>query len=276
MTDTLRGAELTQRLLVVLAADHVGAVRGPQRHPFAASVDAMDMIRGDQIAAEGLTDWRKLAQGLHARYRVEGFGEAARFVTAVGAGGDDPGHHPRVRIGEGVVDLEVVSQDAVYRDDEDGSELHGIEWVTQRDVDLARRITQIAAELGLTADPAGVSEVELGLDVTDSAKVAPVWAALLTGDPQSQGRGTPGDEIRDADVRIPNLWFGEVDPEGGGGQRFHLEVYVAPEQVEGRVAAAVAAGGEVVDDSQAPGLTVIADPEGNRGVLCADMSAAPA
>lgn len=67
-----------------------------------------------------------------------------------------------------------------------------------------------------------------------------------------------------------------VDPEGGGGQRFHLEVYVATEQVEGRVAAAVAAGGEVVDDSQAPGLTVIADPEGNRGVLCADMSAAPA
>ncbi|MFF5324973.1 4a-hydroxytetrahydrobiopterin dehydratase [Janibacter hoylei] len=236
----------------------------------------MDMIRGDQIAAEGLTDWRKLAQGLHARYRVEGFGEAARFVTAVGAGGDDLGHHPRVRIGEGVVDLEVVSQDAVYRDDEDGSELHGIEWVTQRDVDLARRITQIAAELGLTADPAGVSEVELGLDVTDSAKVAPVWAAMLTGDPQSQGRGTPGDEIRDADVRVPNLWFGEVDRDGGGGQRFHLEVYVAPEQVERRVAAAVAAGGEVVDDSQAPGLTVIADPEGNRGVLCADMSAAPA
>ena len=234
------------------------------------------MIRGDQIAAEGLTDWRKLAQGLHARYRGVGVGEAARFVTAVGAGGDDLGHHPRVRIGEGVVDLEVVSQDAVYSDDEDGSELHGIEWVTQRDVDLARRITQIAAELGLTADPAGVSEVELGLDVTDSAKVAPVWAALLPGDPQSQVGGTPGDEIRDADVRIPNLWFGEVDPEGGGGQRFHLEVYVATEQVEGRVAAAVAAGGEVVDDGQAPGLTVIADPEGNRGVLCADMSAAQA
>ncbi len=49
-------------------------------------------------------------------------------------------------------------------------------------------------------------------------------------------------------MRIPNLWFGEVDPEGGGGLRFHLEVYVATEQVEGRVAAAVAAGGEVVDD----------------------------
>ena len=32
------------------------------------------------------------------------------------------------------------------------------------------------------------------------------------------------------------------------------------------------AGGSVVDDSEAPGLVVLADPEGNRGVLCADTS----
>ncbi len=41
-----------------------------------------------------------------------------------------------------------------------------------------------------------------------------------------------------------------------------------------RVAAAVAAGGTVVDDSEAPSLTVIADQDGNRGVLCVDTSAA--
>ena len=28
----------------------------------------MDMLRGNEIAAAGLVDWRKLAQGLHARY----------------------------------------------------------------------------------------------------------------------------------------------------------------------------------------------------------------
>ena len=37
----------------------------------------MDMLRGEQIAEAELTDWRKLAQGLHARYVVEDFGAAA-------------------------------------------------------------------------------------------------------------------------------------------------------------------------------------------------------
>jgi len=44
---------------------------------------------------------------------------------------------------------------------------------------------------------------------------------------------------------------------------------------ERRHAAAVAAGGTVVDDSHAPSLTVIADQAGNTGVLCVDVSAVP-
>lgn len=227
---------------------------------------------GDEIAAANLTDWRKLAQGLHARYLVDDFGTGARFVVAVGAAGDALGHHPRVTIGTGYVDLELVSDDAVYRDDE-GTE-YVVEWVTQQDVDLARRITSIAADHGLTADPASVSEIELGLDTAHSATIAPVWAALLTGSAESQGRGSPGDEIRDATVRVPNLWFEEADEPAdladaheAPRQRFHLEVYVAPEAVEQRVAAALAAGGTIVDDSEAPSLTVIADQDGNVGVI---------
>ena len=157
------------------------------------------------------------------------FAAAARLVVAVGEAGDALGHHPRVRIGEGYVDLEVVSDDGT----------------------------------------------ELGLDTSTSATVAPFWAALLTGDPASQGHGTPGDEIRDPTVRVPNLWFGDLEEGTADEARFHVEVYVAPEQVAGRVAGALAAGGTVVDDSDAPGLTVLADPDGNRGVLCSDTSAVP-
>lgn len=232
----------------------------------------MDMLTGEQIAGADLTDWRKLAQGLHARYLVGDFGTAARFVTTVGEAGDSLAHHPRVTIGHGYVDLEVVSDDAVYRDDE-GHELV-LEWVTQRDVDLARRISEIAAERKLEPDPTSVSEVELGLDTADSAAIAPMWAVLLTGSADSQGRGTPGDEIRDATVRMPNLWFGDADGQEDPHGRFHLEVYVPPEVVEERVAAVVAAGGTVVDDSESPGLTVLADQDRNRGVVCADVSAA--
>ena len=217
----------------------------------------------DAIAAAQLTEWRKLAQGLHARYLVEDFATAARFVVAVGEAGDATGHHPAVRIGTGHVDLELVTADAVYRED-DGTE-HRLEWVTQQDVDLARSITDVAARLGLRADPSAVSELELGLDTASSSAVAPVWAVLLTGRADAQGHGSPGDEVRDPTGRIPNLWFGDAST---SMQRFSVEVYVAPEVAAERIAAVVAAGGTVVDDSGAPSLTVIADPDGNTGVLC--------
>ncbi|MCW2845280.1 MAG: 4a-hydroxytetrahydrobiopterin dehydratase [Nocardioides sp.] len=58
------------------------------------------------------------------------------------------------------------------------------------------------------------------------------------------------------------------------GQRFRIEIYVASEVVEQRIAPALAAGGTVVDDSEAPSLTVIADQDGNKGAVCVDAAAA--
>ncbi len=49
---------------------------------------------------------------------------------------------------------------------------------------------------------------------------------------------------------------------------------MAPEVAVQRIAAALAASGTVVDDSDAPSLTVIADQDGNEGVVCVDVSAA--
>ena len=97
------------------------------------------MLTGSQIAEANLTDWRKLGQGLHARYVVRDFGTGVRFVAAVGEAGDAFDHHPSVTMIDGYVDLRLVSDDAIYRDDK-GTE-HVVEWVTQRDVDLARRVT---------------------------------------------------------------------------------------------------------------------------------------
>ncbi len=139
----------------------------------------MDMLTGEQIANTHLNDWRKLGQGLPARYLVDDFGTGVRFVAAVGEAGDALGHHPRVTIGDGYVDLKLLSDDAVYRDGE-GIE-HVVEWVTQQDIDLARRVTEIAAEQAVDADPASITAIELALDTAHAATIAPVWAALLTG-----------------------------------------------------------------------------------------------
>jgi 4a-hydroxytetrahydrobiopterin dehydratase len=233
---------------------------------------SMDMLKGDQIAEANLTDWRKLGQGLHARYVVGDFGTGARFVAAVGEAGDALGHHPRVSIGNGYVDFKLISDDAIYRDGE-GTE-HVVEWVTQQDVDLARRITEIAADQKVDADPASVTVIELGLDTAHAATIAPVWAALLTGSTEAHGRGCIGDDVRDAMGRVPILWFGDTDEHETPRQRFHIEVYVAPEVAEQRIAAALAAGGTVVDDSNTPSSTVIADQDGNKACICVDVSAA--
>lgn len=229
----------------------------------------MEMLTGEQIAEANLTDWRKLAQGLHARYLVDDFTVGTDFIAAVGQVGDTFGHYPLVSMSSEHIDLTLISDKAVYRDDQ-GTE-HLLQWVTQQDVDLAQRITEIAADHDLDADPAAVSMIELGLETPQSGTIAPVWAALMTGNPESQGHGSPSDEIRDPTGRVPNLWFG--DNGGDQRQRFHVEIYVAPEVANDRIAAAIAAGGTVVDDSNAPFLTVIADQDGNKGVLCVDASA---
>jgi 4a-hydroxytetrahydrobiopterin dehydratase len=233
----------------------------------------MDMLTGESIAAADLTDWRKLAQGLHARFSVPDLAAGTRFLSALAESDPRVGEHLTASLGATYVDLALVSPDAVYRS-ASGTE-YIVQWVTQDDLDLARRISTTAAHHGLASVPGAVTQIELGIDTNRAAAIAPVWAALLTGDAASQGRGSPSDEVRDATERVPHVWFGEPDGDDDATRRFHVEIYVAPEEFEARRDAALAAGGVVVDDSEA-GMSVIADPDGNRIALCADITAVAA
>jgi 4a-hydroxytetrahydrobiopterin dehydratase len=234
----------------------------------------MDMLSGTQIAEAALSDWRKLGQGLHARFRTGDFATGVRFVAGIGAAADAAGHHPDVRIGADHVDLTLVSDDAIYRDDE-GTE-HQVEWVTRRDVELARQISTIAVDQSVQSDPRSITTIELALDTADATALAPVWAALLTGSAEARGRGTLGDDIRDATRRVPILWFQDTEAHETPRQRFHVDVWVPDDVAEERIAAAVAAGGVIVDDSQSPSYVVIADPEGNKACVCTYLPPAAA
>ncbi|GAB3958458.1 hypothetical protein GCM10029978_003430 [Actinoallomurus acanthiterrae] len=76
-----------------------------------------------------------------------------------------------------------------------------------------------------------------------------------------------GDEVRDPGDVLPTVWFqpsGSEEPR----QRWHLDLWVDPAQVQPRVDAALAAGGTLVSDAEAPSFWMLADPEGNRVCLC--------
>ena len=223
-----------------------------------------DILGDQQIANADLEDWRKLGQGLHARFLPSSFMAAARFLVAVGEMADEAGHAPQVRLDARFVDLKLISEDAIYRD-EDGVE-HQVEWVTQRDVELARRISNVARDHGVRADPSSITTIELALDTAHVRAVAPVWSALLTGSADAQGRGTISEDIRDATWRVPILWFQETEEHETPRQRFHLDVQVPYDVADQRIAAALAAGGVVVQDSD-PSYVVIADPDGNKACV---------
>jgi 4a-hydroxytetrahydrobiopterin dehydratase len=203
-----------------------------------------------QILDAGLDDWRKLAQALHARFLTGDFVTGLGFVTAVTEAAEQANHHPDVTLTYPYVDLRLVS--------------HDVGRLTRRDLDLARRISEIARERGVEAQPGVVAEIELALDTADLAAAGPFWAALLTGSADS----VDGNDVVDPSGRVPLLWFQHTDAHETPRQRFHIDLWVAHDVAESRIAAAVAAGGQVVDDTNAPSFVVLADPEGNRVCVC--------
>ncbi|MGI8433945.1 MAG: 4a-hydroxytetrahydrobiopterin dehydratase [Nocardioidaceae bacterium] len=210
----------------------------------------MDKLTSNQILDAGLQDWRKLAQALHARFLTGNFVTGLAFVTSVAEAAERANHHPDVTLTYPLVDIKLIS--------------HDVSHVTQRDVDLARRISEIARERGIGTEPSALAELELALDTADLAAVGPFWAALLTGSTNS----LMDDDVVDPSGRVPLLWFQHTDAHETPRQRFHVDLWVPHDVAEERIAAAVAAGGRVVDDENAPSFVVLADPEGNRACVC--------
>ena len=66
---------------------------------------------------------------------------------------------------------------------------------------------------------------------------------------------------------MPTLWFQRTTSHNEPRQRFHLDIRVPPEVAESRIAAALAAGGVLVSDAEAPRFTVLADAQGNKACV---------
>jgi len=211
----------------------------------------MEKLSTPEILDAGLDDWRKLAQALHARYLTKDFGEGAAFVAAIADAAEAAGHHPDIKLCFGTVDVSLCTH-------EDGL------WVTRKDLAMSRKISEIAQAAGLQPQPGAVTQLEIALDTAHVDRAAPFWSVLLTGRPGN----VVYDTIFDPTSRVPSLWFQDTGEHPTPRQRWHFDLWLAPEVAEERIMAAVAMGGSVVDDSGAPSFTVLADPDGNKACVC--------
>ena len=213
--------------------------------------DPKQVLRYPQVEAEdGLDDWRFILMGLHARFKTGSFVKGLELVTRITDAAEAANHHPDVTLTYPQVDVDLSS--------------HDVGGVTSRDLDLARTISAIAAELGVEAAPREVSTLELALDVPDAEAVKPFWAAVLDYDAREKWS-----EVFDAGGRNNTLWFQEAPGATGEvQQRFHLDIVVPRDVAEERLQAALDAGGTLVSDERAPAFWVLADAHGNQVCIC--------
>ena len=211
----------------------------------------MTTLTGHQIADAGLDGWAYLGMRLQTRIATGDFRAGLALVAAIGAAAERAGHHPDVDLRYAHVDVRLTSHD------EQG--------VTGRDVELARTITALAAAAGLRPDKSGVSRLDVALDTPDRQRVMPFWQAVF-GMARADNPEL-GIDLHDPAGVLPRLWFQPSDGEEPR-QRWHPDLLIDPAEVQPRIAAAIAAGGRLVSDAEAPSYWVLEDPEGNRVCLC--------
>jgi 4a-hydroxytetrahydrobiopterin dehydratase len=95
----------------------------------------------EDVEAANLSDWRVIGEALHTRYRTGNFATGLKLVNAIGEAAEQANHHPDLDLRYPHVDIDLSSHDA-------GG-------ITDRDISLARRISELAADLGVDADPSG-------------------------------------------------------------------------------------------------------------------------
>jgi 4a-hydroxytetrahydrobiopterin dehydratase len=140
--------------------------------------------------------------------------------------------------------------------------------LSARDVELARRISAVARELGLPADPSAVQTVQVTIDALVGPEVMPFWRAVLG----YQNRvDSPDEDLIDPLGRGASFWFQQMDAPRPQRNRIHIDVWVPHDRAEARVAAALAAGGHLVTDEHAPSWWVLADAEGNEACVATAM-----
>lgn len=217
----------------------------------------METITASELASRtDLPDWRVLLDGIEAHFRAGSFTGAATFAARIAALADEWDHHP---------DLDVRYPDRVHVT----LTSHDVGGLTSRDVDLALRISAMASESGVAAEPQTSTRAEVGIDAMDIDAVRPFWKAALGYQEVPPATGTGPAIVLVDPLRVgPPVWFQQMDAPRTERNRLHVDITVPHDVAEQRVADTIAAGGRLVTDQYARAFWVLADPEGNEACIC--------
>ena len=122
-------------------------------------------LSGDQISEMDLPDWRSIHEALQTRFRTGDFATGLKLVAGIGAVAEELNHHPDLDLRYNHLNVRLMSHDVWAK--------------TARDVELARRISALAASMGVPAEPSVVSRLEIGLDTWNADEIRPFWLAVL-------------------------------------------------------------------------------------------------
>jgi 4a-hydroxytetrahydrobiopterin dehydratase len=206
--------------------------------------------------SDGVEDWRVVGEGACTYFRAGSFAAGVRLVKAISdlAGLED--HRPDVDLRYDGVLVRLITVAPDY---------YGL---SERDLEMARKVSAVARKLGVPADPAVVQTVLVTIDAFDISNVKPFWRAVLG----YQDREDSPEDLVDPRGRGASIWFQKIDAPDPQVNRIHLDIWVPPDQAEARIAAAIAAGGRLVTDKYAPAWWTLADPEGNLADVATTMS----
>ena len=141
--------------------------------------------------------------------------------------------------------------------------------VTQRDVDLAHRVSAGVRDLGVRTEPGHrppVQGLEIAIDALDIRAIRPFWKAVMSYVDEA-GAGPDGAIVDPAGLSAP-IWFQQMDAPRPQRNRIHLDISVPHDEAERRIEAGLAAGGRLAYADEAPAFWVLADREGNEVCVC--------
>ena len=195
------------------------------------------------LRADGVADWVVLHGGAVAVFRSGTFADAARLASAIA---EIPG------VGEAGVVLTVSGAKLSVRLTRDMWSLEA------RHAELALAISTVAAAHGAVADRSAVQEVQLAVAAKPGDLDVGFWRAVLGYSEMAPDNGV------DPLGHGSTFWMQDLNPEKSLRHAMHVDVSVAHEEAERRLAAALAAGGRIVDDSGAPASWILSDRAGNK------------